>query len=370
MGGNSFGKIFRVTSWGESHGKCVGVVVDGVPAGLELSEDDIQKELDKRRPGTSKVVSGRKEPDRVEILSGVFRGKTIGTPIGMLVRNVAFDSGPYEEREGLPRPGHADLTYLQKFGHVDLRGGGRASGRETVARVAAGAIAKKLLKKFGIEVLAHTVEIGGIQVDRDSIKLDDIRAAQKNPVRCADRMAARKMMNLIEETKKKGNSVGGVVEIIALGVPAGLGEPVFDKLDAHLAWALMSIGGIKGVELGAGFRLTKMNGSEANDQYSIDPKTGRIFTKSNNSGGVLGGISNGMPIVARIAVKPTSSISLPQHTVNLKTMKVSTLKIRGKHDPCLCPRVVPVAEAMVAIVLADHMLRSGMINPDKLDKVR
>ena len=370
MAGNSFGTIFRVTTWGESHGKAVGVVVDGVPAGLELSEKDIQEELDRRRPGTSRVVSGRSEPDRVEILSGVFEGKTTGAPISMIVKNIAFDSGAYEEIRDVPRPGHADLTYRMKYGHLDHRGGGRASGRETVGRVAAGAVAKKLLRASGIEVLGHTVEIAGIAVDREKISMEDIRKAYDNPVRCADKGIAERMVKAIEAASKEGDSVGGIVEVIANGVPCGLGEPVFDKLDADLAKALMSIGGVKGVEIGAGFSLARMRGSESNDGFAVDGKTGKIVTITNNSGGILGGISTGMPVVARIAVKPTSSIGKPQRSVNLKTMKEETIKVGGKHDPCLCPRIVPVAEAMVAIVLADHMLRAGMINPCSVSKVR
>ncbi|MEM2874422.1 MAG: chorismate synthase [Candidatus Hadarchaeales archaeon] len=370
MGGNSFGVIFRVTTWGESHGRAVGVVVDGVPAGLELSEEDIQRELNRRRPGVSGIVSQREEQDRVEILSGVFEGKTTGAPISMMVRNVSFDSEPYDAIRDLPRPGHADLTYRLKFGHVDHRGGGRASGRETVGRVAAGAVAKKLLGKAGIEILGHTVEVASIRVNSDDLSLDDIRKAEGNPVRCADGKIANRMIEAIEAARRDGDSVGGVVEVLANGVPPGLGEPVFDKLDADIAKALMSIGGVKGVEIGAGFRVAGMKGSEANDQFVLNRKTNRIFAKTNNAGGILGGISNGMPIVARIAIKPTSSIGKPQTTVNMKSRKEETLKIRGKHDPCLCPRIVPVAEAMLAIVLADHMLRAGMINPNRIGKVQ
>lgn len=365
MSGNSFGRMFRITTFGESHGQAVGVVVDGVPAGLELSEKDVQVELDRRRPGTSRMVTPRAEPDKVEILSGVFRGKTLGTPIAMVVKNVAFEDEPYEVIKDLPRPGHADLTYWLKYGHVDYRGGGRASGRETVSRVAAGAIAKKILKSVGIDVLAHVVEIAGIGVDPDKLTLDEIRSADKNPIRCADRSAAEKMIKAIKKAQEEGDSVGGIVEVIALGVPGGLGVTVFDKLDADIAKALMSIGAVKGVEIGAGFRLAKMKGSKASDQFTIDPKTKKIVAITNNAGGILGGISTGMPIIARIAVKPTSSISKPQTTVNLKTMKEVTVRVKGKHDPCICPRIVPVAEAMLALVLADHMLRAGKVNPDR-----
>lgn len=365
MPGNSFGRMFRMTTFGESHGRAVGVVVDGVPAGLDLSEEDIQVELNRRRPGISKVVSPRAEPDKVEILSGVFQGKTLGTPIAMVVRNVAFEDEPYDVIKDLPRPGHADLTYWLKYGHVDHRGGGRASGRETVSRVAAGAIAKKILKSIGIEVLAHVVEIARIGVDPDKLTLGAIRNADKNPIRCADQSAAKKMMKAIKNAQEEGDSVGGIVEVIALGVPGGVGETVFDKLDADVAKALMSIGGVKGVEIGAGFALTRMRGSEANDQFRIDPKTGKIVTSTNKAGGILGGLSTGMPIIAKIAVKPTSSISKPQATVDLRTKKETTIRVKGKHDPCICPRIVPVAEAMVALVIADHMLRAGKIDPNR-----
>lgn len=365
MPGNSFGRMFRVTSFGESHGRAVGVTVDGVPAGLELSEKDIQRELDRRRPGTSKLVSPRAEPDKVEILSGVFQGKTVGTPIAMVVKNVAFEDEPYEVIKDLPRPGHADLTYRLKYGHVDYRGGGRASGRETVSRVAAGAIAKKLLKSVGVRVLAHTIEVAGIGVDPNKLTLDAIQRADENPIRCADQSAAKKMMEAIKKAHEEGDSVGGIVEVIGVGVPEGLGETVFDKLDADIAKALMSIGAVKGVEIGAGFGMARMRGSEAVDQFTIDLKTKKIMTLTNNAGGILGGISTGMPIVTRIAVKPTSSISKPLTTVNLKTMKETTIRVKGKHDPCICPRIVPVAEAMLALVLVDHMLRAGKVNPDR-----
>lgn len=367
MPGNSFGQIFRVTTFGESHNVAVGVIIDGVPAGLELSESDVQKELDRRRPGVSEIVSPRAELDKVEILSGVFNGKTTGTPITMIVRNIAFEDEPYEIIKDLPRPGHADLTYWLKYGHVDYRGGGRASGRETVARVAAGAIAKKILKKFGIDILGHVIEVAGIGIDSEKVTFDAIRNADKNPIRCADSNVAEKIVQKIKRAKEEGDSVGGIVEVIALNCPAGLGDPVFDKLDADIAKALMSIGAVKGVEIGAGFRLAKMRGSEANDQFAIDPKTGKIITTTNNAGGILGGISDGMPIIARVVVKPTSSIALPQTTINLKTMKEAKIEVKGKHDPSICPRVVPVAEAMLALVLVDHMMRAGYVHLTKFE---
>jgi len=366
MSGNTFGKIFRVTTYGESHGPAVGVVVDGVPAGMPLSDADVQKELDRRRPGQSLLTSPRQEQDKVEIISGVFKGKTLGTPISMVVKNVDADSSGYEDIKDKPRPGHADLTYWQKFGHVDYRGGGRSSARETIGRVAAGAIAKKLLDAHGIEILGHTVEAAGVSVG-GAVSPDEIsRNVEKNPMRCADQTAADHMKKAVLDAAKEGDTTGGVVEVIALNVPAGLGEPVFDKLDADIAGAMMSIGAVKAVEIGAGKKLAKMRGSEANDQIII--KKGNIETKTNLAGGILGGMSNGMPIVVGVTVKPPSSITKPQHTVDLEKMEAAEINLRGRFDPNLCPRVVPVAEAMLALVIADHMLRAGKINPDKFQQ--
>ncbi len=358
MSGNSFGQVFRLTTWGESHGRAVGAVVDGCPAGLLLDEKDVQAELDRRRPGQSEVTTPRGESDAVEILSGVFEGKTTGTPISMLVWNKDVKSSVYEELRHTPRPGHADFTYEAKYGFRDYRGGGRSSARETVGRVAAGAIAKKLIKTKKVEILGHVVEVGGVSVG--DVTLDQIRKnVEKNPIRCADAKIAEKMRQHIEEVKSEGDSVGGIVEIIALNIPPGVGEPVFDKLDAELAKALMSIGAVKGVEIGAGFSAAKMKGSEMNDPFRV--KGGAVVTETNNAGGILGGISNGMPIICRIAVKPTSSISKAQKTVDLLKRVNTEIQIKGRHDPCICPRIVPVAEAMVALVLADHMLRGGFI---------
>lgn len=357
-----------ITTWGESHGDAIGVIVDGVPAGLPLSKKDIQRELDRRRPGKSKLATPRKERDQVEILSGIFKSKTLGTPICMLIRNVDVDSRPYEAIKDKPRPGHADLTYRLKYGHVDYRGGGRASARETVGRVAAGAIAKKLLVSKGIEILGHTVKAAGVEVKR-KLKPAEIRKnVEQNSMRCADPKIAKMMEERVLEASKEGDSTGGVVEVLALGVPPGLGEPVFGKLDAEIASALMSIGSVKGIEIGAGFRATEMRGSKVND--SLKFKKGRVISETNNAGGVLGGISTGMPIVARIAVKPTSSISKPQQTIDLKHKKEVELKLRGRFDPNICPRIVPVAEAMLALVLADHMLRSGKIAPDRFEETK
>ncbi|MDI6820196.1 MAG: chorismate synthase [Candidatus Hodarchaeaceae archaeon] len=365
MGGNTFGKIFRMMSFGESHNVAIGVVVDGVPAGMPLSEADVQRELDRRRPGQSIVTTPRAERDRVEILSGVFEGKTLGTPICMLVRNVDVDSSPYEAIKTKPRPGHVELPYWLKFGHIDHRGGGRGAARETIARVAAGAIAKKLLAAHGIEVLGHTVEAAGVAVGRE-VKPDEIRKnVEKNPMRCADLGVAERMKEEVLKASEAGDSTGGVVEVLALNVPAGLGDPVFDKLDAEIAHALMSIGSVKGVEIGAGFMATRMRGSEMNDPLAL--RRGKIVSLTNNAGGILGGISTGMPIVARIAVKPTPSITKPQRTVDIARMEEVELKLKGRFDPNICPRIVPVAEAMLAIVLADQMLRAGKIDPNRFE---
>jgi len=357
MSGNTFGSVFKVTTWGESHGEALGVVVDGCPPQLELSAADIQRELDRRRPGASELTSAREEADEVHLVSGVFEGRTLGTPIAMLIWNRDVDSGPYEPIKQIPRPGHADYTYYQKYGIRDHRGGGRASGRETVARVAAGAIAKKILAMHGIRILGHVVELGGLRARRMSP--DEIeQQTESNPVRCADSVAAREMEAIIRAVKEDGDSVGGVVEVIALGVPAGLGEPVFDKLDADLGKALLSIGAVKGVEIGAGFEAARLKGSEMNDPFYLDD--GRIRTRTNNAGGILGGISTGEPIRCRLAVKPTASIAKPQRSVDLQKMEEVELRIQGRHDPCICPRIVPVAEAMVALVLVDHLLRASV----------
>ncbi len=364
MGGNSFGKIFRITTFGESHGKAVGVVVDGVPAGLELRKSDIQADLDRRRPGKSKVETKRSERDEVEILSGVFEDKTIGTPIQMLVWNKDVDSKPYEDMMFKPRPGHADLTYRLKYSHVDYRGGSRASGRETVGRVAAGAIAKKLISLRNVKVLAHTIEAAGIGLDKE-VSFEEIeRNVGKNPMRCADPEVAEEMESAVLEAKEDGDSTGGIVEIVAKNVPSGLGEPIFDKLEAKIAHALMSVGAVKGVEFGLGFESARARGSEVNDSFKV--VDGEIKPETNRAGGVLGGISTGAQIVVRIAVKPPSSISKLQKTVDLETMEETKIELKGRHDPNICPRMVPVAESMLAIVLADMMLRSGKIKPDNI----
>ncbi|HBA26190.1 MAG TPA: chorismate synthase [Nitrospinae bacterium] len=349
MAGNSFGKIFKVTTWGESHGKALGVIIDGCPPMIELQEEDIQIELDRRMPGNSDVTSPRKETDSVEILSGVFEGKTTGAPISLLIKNIDVDSSKYEKIKSIFRPGHADYTYFVKYGIRDYRGGGRSSGRETVGRVAAGAVAKKILKKRGIRVTGYTKQIGDI-----TASVIDLNEIEKNDVRCPDKSAAKQMIERIKEVRKDGDSVGGIVEVIVSGVPAGLGEPVFDKLSADIAKALMSIGAVKGVEIGAGFKSALLLGSQNNDEMYT--KDGKVKFRTNNSGGILGGISNGDDIVIRIAVKPTASISKIQKSVDINNSERG-IKVEGRHDPCICPRIVPVAEAMMAIVITDHLLR-------------
>ena len=350
MGGNSFGTLFRITTWGESHGEALGVVIDGCPPGMNLSIEDIQKELDRRRPGQSKGTSPREERDRVEILSGVFEGKTTGTPLSLLIRNEDVDSTPYDEVREVYRPGHADFTYQAKYGMRDHRGGGRASARETVSRVAAGAVAKKILEKEKIGILAYTLELGGIRAEG----LDDAEI-ERNFFRCPDSHTVAAMEKKIEEARSSGDTLGGIVEILVRGCPPGLGEPVFDKLEADLAKGLMSIGAIRGVEVGAGFGVARMSGSQCND-----PLGAKGFEK-NDAGGVLGGISNGEDILLRVAVKPIPSIALEQRTVNLSGQPVS-LRIKGRHDVSAIPRINPVCEAMVAIVLVDHLLRQKAIS--------
>ncbi|MDD1757875.1 MAG: chorismate synthase [Methanotrichaceae archaeon] len=357
MSGNSFGTMFRITTWGESHGKAVGVVVDGCPAGLPIAVEDVQRDLDRRRPGQSSVSTQRHEKDRVEILSGLFEGRTTGAPISLLIWNQDADSSVYEHLRDKPRPGHADYTYQVKYGIRDHRGGGRASARETVGRVAAGAIARKFLSHMGIEIAGYVMELGGIRARSRFHDLNELKAlVESNPIRCPDPEAAAQMIHLLELTQKEGDSLGGIVEIIAHGVPAGLGEPVFDKLDADLGKALMSIGAVKAIEIGAGFESARMRGSQTNDPLIL--VKGEVEFGSNNAGGILGGISNGAPIVCRIAVKPTPSISRNQHTVDLERGEEVEIEVKGRHDPAIPPRIVPVAESMVALVLADHILRN------------
>jgi len=357
MAGNTIGSIFRVTTWGESHGLALGSVVDGCPAGLSLSESDIQQALDRRKPSTSVSSTTRKEGDKVEILSGVFEGKTTGTSVSLMIKNVDAKSSSYDELKDVFRPGQGDFTYLQKYGIRDWRGGGRASGRETAARVAAGAIAAKLIARSGIDVIAYTQAIGAVEIDRDRMPTDkNLRKfVRENSLFCPDQQAAAAMEKKITAVRKKGDSLGGIVEIIVRGCPAGLGEPVFDKMDADLAKALMSIGSVKAVEVGDGMEVVGRMGSEVNDQMN---KKG---FKTNHAGGILAGITNGEKIVLRAYCKPIPSIAKPQLTIDSKGEE-RIIEIQGRHDICVLPRIVPVCEAMVNIVLADHLLRQKAIS--------
>jgi chorismate synthase len=355
MAGNRFGNYFRVTTFGESHGPAIGLVIDGVRPGLPIDTAFIQKELDRRRPGQSSITTPRNEADRVQILSGVFEGRTTGTPICMVIWNTDQRPGAYEKIKDMFRPGHAGYTYLAKFGVTDYRGGGRSSGRETASRVAAGAVAKNLLSRDGVEIVAYTKEVAGISCSKV-----DVAEIEKNPLRAADPEAAKEMERRVLEAKAEGDSVGGIVEVIVRNPPVGLGEPVFDKLEADLGKALLSIGAIKGVEIGNGFAVARLKGSENNDAMYFDESTGRVRTRTNNAGGIAGGISNGEDIVVRIAVKPPSSIRKDQETVTLDG-KPATISVEGRHDPCICPRVVPVAESMVALTIFDHLMRQRLL---------
>ena len=352
---NTFGQLFRVTSFGESHGGVVGCVVDGCPPNLKISIEDIQKDLDRRRPGQSKITSPRKEEDKIEILSGVFEGKTTGTPILLLAWNKDAMPEDYKKMKNIFRPGHADLTYAVKYGIRDWQGGGRASARETLARVAAGAIAKKFLKeKLGIEFIAFVEQVGEIKTEIDFNKVTS-EQIESNIVRCPDEKSAKKMIQLINQLIQEGNSVGGVIRSVIKNVPIGLGEPVFDKLSADLGKAMLSIPAVKGFEIGSGFEGVKMRGSQYNDEFFID-KQGRIRTRTNNAGGILGGISNGETIHFRVAFKPVSTIKKKQKTIDINKKEVE-LEATGRHDPCVLPRAVPIVEAMAALVIMDHYLR-------------
>lgn len=360
MAGNTTGKMFAVTTFGSSHGRAVGAVVDGCPAGLELNQEDIQIELNKRRPGTSKLTTARGETDQVEILSGIFEGKTDGTPIAAVVYNKDADSSAYDNLKNKPRPGHGDYCWISRYGHYDYRGGGRGSGRNTIGHVIGGAVAKKLLNHLNIKILAHVTQVGEVKANTVNINLIE-EYSQQNDIRCADGEAAKKMEEIILKAKSEGDSIGGIVETIVLGSPVGLGEPVFDKLDADLSRALMNIGSVKGVEIGFGFKVAESTGYGINDEFYMEKDL--VKTTTNTSGGILGGMSNGMPIIMRMAVKPTPSISMVQKTVDLTKMEDTEIQIKGRHDPCICPRVVPVAEATVSMVMVDHLIRSGFINP-------
>ena len=351
---NSFGHLFRITTWGESHGDGVGVVVDGCPPRLALDEGDIQPDLDRRRPGQSKILSPRKELDKVQILSGTFEGKTLGTPISMWVRNEDARPEAYTEMATKFRPSHADYTYQAKFGIRSWPGGGRTSARETIGRVAAGAIAKKLLReRYGVEVLAYVKQVQRLcaEVDPDKVRAQTI---ESNIVRCPDENMAPKMIRLIEKMRKAGDTVGGIVEGVARGVPPGWGEPVFDRLEADLAKAMLSLPASKGFDIGSGFGGILLTGTQHNDPFRA--KAGKVFTTTNRSGGIQGGISNGQTIYFRVAFKPVATVMQEQDTVDIE-FKNTTLKARGRHDPCVLPRAVPMVEAMTALVLADHALR-------------
>jgi len=356
MSGNSIGVFFKVTTWGESHGLATGAVVEGCPPGIDLAEEDIQTWLNRRRPGMIASSSPRQEDDAVKILSGTFQGKTTGTPISLIIENTNVESRAYEDIKDIFRPGHGDFSYFKKYGIRDYRGGGRASGRETAARVAAGAVAQKIISRVGVEVIAYTKALGGIIIDRKkyragTVSPDDIAA---NHLLCPDADAARVMEEKLEEARRSGDSLGGIVEIIVRGCPPGLGEPVFDKMDADLAKALMSIGTVKGVEIGTGFKVAEMTGSQANDPMIPD---GFL---SNHAGGILAGITTGQDIVLRVAAKPIPSIAKVQQTIDVRGNRVE-LSIKGRHDVSAIPRIIPVCEAMVRIVLADHLLRQKAI---------
>ncbi|MDE2027855.1 MAG: chorismate synthase [Candidatus Omnitrophica bacterium] len=348
MAGNSFGQLFKITTFGESHGPAIGVVIDGVPPKLPLSEADIQKDLDRRRPGQSKITTQRQEADKAEILSGVFEGKTTGAPLAILIRNEDQRSKDYENIKDVFRPGHADFSYMAKYGIRDYRGGGRSSGRETACRVAAGAVAKKILAKHKVEIIVYTLSVAGTYAQDI-----DFGVIEKNPVRTADMKAAGLMTAKIEEARKNGDSLGSTLQCIVKNCPPGLGDPCFDKLNARLAQALMSIATVKGIEFGDGFSASQLTGSINNDRFVLKGK--KVGTDTNHSGGIMGGISTGEDITIRMALKPPSSIAKLQKTLNEKHEEVE-VQVKGRHDPCLAPRVVPVAEAMIALTLVDCLL--------------
>jgi chorismate synthase len=354
MAGNSFGEIFRITTFGESHGAALGVVIDGCPAGLKIDLDFIQSELDRRRPGQSNIVTQRKESDAFEILSGVFEGFTQGTPIAIIIRNEDQQSKDYEHLKEVFRPSHADFTYNAKFGTRDYRGGGRSSARETVARVVAAAIAKQLLRHYGISITAYVSKVGTLHLEQTYNQLD-LTQAEQNPVRCPDPQMAEKMIEYIKEVRKQGDTIGGTVSCVITGVPAGLGEPVFDKLHADLGKAMLSINACKGFEYGSGFAGTELLGSLHNDTFYKEED--KIKTKTNHSGGIQGGISNGMDIYFNVAFKPVATLMQDQESIDVSG-DTTVVSGKGRHDPCVLPRAVPIVEAMAALTIADHLLRS------------
>ena len=360
MAGSTFGNIFKITTWGESHGKALGVMVDGCPAGIDLCEEDIQKFLNKRKPGQSKYTTQRKEDDQVEILSGIFEGKTTGTPISMLVRNKDHHSTDYREISTYYRPGHADYTFDEKYGFRDYRGGGRSSGRETIGRVAAGAIASKILEQLGISITAYSKSIGNVEIDYKNFDKEEIN---QNPVYMPDKDAAAKAGKLLKEKMADMDSAGGIIECIVDGMPAGIGEPVFEKLDANLSKAIMSIGAVKGVEIGDGFAAAMSNGSTDNDGFKMEQR--RIVKTSNHAGGIMGGISDGSQIIVRAAIKPTPSIARTQTTVN-KSHEDIEINIKGRHDPIIVPRAVVVVESMAAITLVDMLFLAMTSRMDRI----
>lgn len=357
MVGNSTGQAFRITTFGESHGKAIGVIVDGCPAGLEIEEAFIQSELARRRPGQSKIVTQRKEPDKAEILSGVFEGKSTGTPISMIIYNADAKSKDYSHIADKFRPSHADYTYIAKYGIRDYRGGGRSSARETAARVAAGAIAKLLLQNEGVKINAFVSQVGNLALERPYQNLD-FKQIEATPVRCPDLEMAEEMIALIQQVRKAGDTIGGVVQCVVEGCPPGLGAPAFDKLHADLAKAMLSINACKGFEYGSGFEGVKMRGSEHNDAFYEED--GKVKTRTNYSGGIQGGISNGMDIYFRVAFKPVATIVPQQESLN-EAMEEVVVEGKGRHDPCVVPRAVPIVESMTALVLADHLLRQRAV---------
>lgn len=363
MSGSTYGRLFTITTWGESHGAGIGVVIDGCPAGLPLKEEDIQVYLDRRRPGQSRYTTQRKETDTVQILSGVFEGKTTGTPISLVVFNTDQRSHDYGSIASLYRPGHADYTFDKKYGFRDYRGGGRSSGRETIGRVAAGAIASKLLKELGVDVHAYATAIGPVSIDRSAF---DLAQSLANPVGMPDAAAAEAAQTYLEACMKKQDSCGGIIECTITGIPAGIGDPVFEKLDANLAKAMLSIGSIKGFEIGDGFAAAASNGSISNDAFLMTD--GHVTKATNHSGGTLGGISDGSPVVFRVAVKPTPSISQTQHTVNRSGEEID-IEIKGRHDPIIVPRAIVVVECMAAITVLDLMLTNMSARLESIKKI-
>lgn len=354
MAANTFGEIFRVTTFGESHGVALGGIIDGCPAGLEIDLAFIQSELDRRKPGQSKIVTQRKEPDEVEFLSGIFEGKSTGVPIGFIIKNDNQKSKDYDHIKDSFRPSHADFTYTEKYGNRDHRGGGRSSARETVSRVVAGAIAKLLLNKLGIKITAYVSQVGPLKLDKNYSQLD-LNKTENNIVRCPDEQMAEQMIALIDSIRKEGDTIGGVVTCVVQGTPVGLGEPVFDKLHADLGKAMLSINAVKGFEFGSGFNGLVLRGSQHNDAFYTE--NGKVKTKTNHSGGIQGGISNGEDIYFNVAFKPVATIMRDQSSID-KDGKEAVVSGKGRHDPCVLPRAVPIVEAMAALVLVDHFLRA------------